>query len=593
MNESKNLQRSFSELLNASSISEIEIRLNEYIRTQSVPKNCLHELGAYVRLSPSINDPRDEGSLKNHPLHIVNYVDRKNSEDKTWGHIKEWYIDSEVSAATLDRPAFQRLLGDLDAGRINGFIVYDLLRASRDVGDFSLLLDFLQERNIRFFSACDQIDLDTPFGRYMVQLKVANGQLERETNIFRLQNGAISRAQRGLAHNNPTLGYNSVPYKKHHKQINKEEAEQVIRHFKSFLDSKIKNLRQWILDTNERGYRTKKYRNKGGKWKGGGKWTLTTAANFFRNKIYISIREYNKKNRDKDQVRLPEQKKYFCAPGIWEPIIDEDLFIAVQEKLKNNGQTKRQYKRHFPLSKLIHCAECGEKLVGVSGTSRDGSKHYYYGHERKMRTRGNRHERRCQVETIRSVEIESEVTGELKRLSRDKALLAELAKKTKSLASRSSESTKALLSSREQERRKLEQSQNNTLDALGSTDSPQVRKLLVTRLEKDAQLLKKVEADMETMKLELVGGRSSVIDLSGVFGVLKEFRENFDQLPPSEKTQVLGSIVKRILIEPDLITMEVYGAKMDPKSRGKKIDRQLGSDGQCSHVVLSGRGGGI
>jgi DNA invertase Pin-like site-specific DNA recombinase len=153
--------------LKLSNVGEIERQLNLFTKRHYSKKNYQHKLGAYVRLSPSVDDPRDEGSLKNHPLHIFNYVERKNSDKENWGQITEWYVDSEVSAATLDRPAFQRMLQDMNTGKINSFIVYDLLRASRDVGDFSQVLKFLQECRIRFFSTCDPIDLETPFGRFM------------------------------------------------------------------------------------------------------------------------------------------------------------------------------------------------------------------------------------------------------------------------------------------------------------------------------------------------------------------------------------------------------------------------------------------
>ena len=592
MNAYKDLQKSFSDLLNASSVKEIEGKLNLF-SSKTSNKKCLYKLGGYLRLSPSVDDPRDEGSLKNHPYHIVNYVNRKNSEKKDWGAIREWYVDSEVSAATLDRPAFKRLLQDLDSGKINGFVVYDLLRASRDTLDFLMVVEFLQKRRISFFSTCEQIDFDSPFGRYMATLRVAGGQFERETNIFRLKKGAMARAQRGLAHNCPTLGYDPIEYKTHHIQINKAEAEEVKFHFSSFLKPEIKNLRQWLEFVNEKGYKTKRYRTKKGEWRGGNRWTITTAHNFFTNKIYIAIREYNKRNRDVDQAKLTEEERYFCVPGNWEAIIEPETFGEVAKKLKSNRKKKRQYKRDFPLSKLVHCSECGAVLVGDSGTSRDGSKHYYYGHMRKMITKNDRHLHRCKVEKIRALEIETVAINKLRTLSSNRKLLEEIAKRSRSLSAQSLEDKKGLLNSREQERRKIVQEQENCLKALGETSSSEVQKLILKSMEKHAAHLERLEIEMSSMKKE-IQNNDNLLDLSGVFGVLKKFNRDFDKLPANEKSEVLASIIKRIILSPNQISMELYGAKVEPidlrakKNPTKKLP--LGANVLCSDVVLNGRG---
>ncbi len=590
MKESNSLQTSFSTLLNLSSVREIESQLNQFTKKAYSKTVYQHRLAAYVRLSPSVNDPRDEGSLKNHPLHIFNYVEQKNKELKHWGCIVEWYVDSEVSAATLERPAFQRMLNDLDSGKIDSLIVYDLLRASRDVGDFSMVIKFLQERRIRFFSTCDPIDLDNPFGRYMAQLRIANGQLEREMNIYRLKNGARGRAHRGLAHNSPVLGYDPVPYKKHHVQINETEAEEVKHHFSSILRPEIKNLRQWILYANEKGFTTKRYRNKNGDWKGGKRWTLTTAAYFFKNKMYIAVREYNKKNIDSDSSRLPENDRYFCTEGNWEPIVDKETFEAVQKKLNSNKQTRRQYKRHFPLSKLIVCSECGSHLVGVGGTSRDGSRHFYYGHERKMRSTGDKHNQRCSTERIRALEIEEEVVSQLRILAKDQSLIKEIAKRRQKHSKSSGKELQTVLRKKEQLRRKLEISQNNALDAVGEAESDTVRKLLLKKVEKEAKELKAVEVEIQNLKNEVKTQKQKALDLSDVFEMLKVFRKNFDELPQNEKTQILQKTIKRILLEPDRITLEIFGDRHEMNSGQKKASNPWVAGGRCSHVVQNGRG---
>ena len=199
---------------------------------------------------------------------------------------------------------------------------------------------------------------------------------------------------------------------------------------------------------------------------------------------------------------------------------------------------------------------------------------------------------RCKVEKIRAIEIECEVIGELKKLSKDRTLLEELAKKSHSLSAQTKVDKKSLLHSREQARRKIEHGQKNALGALGGTSNSDVHKLILKNLEDDAKELESINSEIALLKQELQDV-DNLVDLSGVFGVLKKFYRNFDKLPTLEKHEALSSIVRQIVVSPEKISMEIYGAKVEaPRELKLKTPGLggLGSDVRGSGVVLNGRG---
>ncbi len=115
------------------------------------------------------------------------------------------------------------------------------------------------------------------------------------------------------------------------------------------------------------------------------------------NRAYIGIREIGVKKGDIEVVKAS-----------WPAIIDLELFIRAQERLKLNRNKYKpaEWKTYpFPLTEILVCGECGKHLGGKSGHGNNG-KHYYYGHPRQLNSDGVTHLKRCQLENIRAPRIE-------------------------------------------------------------------------------------------------------------------------------------------------------------------------------------------
>jgi DNA invertase Pin-like site-specific DNA recombinase len=113
------------------------------------------------------------------------------------GQAKE-YRDKGYSGKNTDRPDFQRLLRDIEAGLIAKVVVYKLDRISRSILDFARLMELFQRYNVEFVSSTEKFDTSTPMGRAMLNICIVFAQLERETIVSRVTDAFYSRCQKGF-----------------------------------------------------------------------------------------------------------------------------------------------------------------------------------------------------------------------------------------------------------------------------------------------------------------------------------------------------------------------------------------------------------
>ena len=123
----------------------------------------------------------------------------------------EIYCDKGYSGKNTNRPDFQRLMRDIEAGRITKVIVYKIDRMSRSVLDFELIYQELKLRNVDFVSKTEDFDTSNCTGEAILRVILTFAQLERETIQKRVTDNFYSRAERGffMAGRAP-LGYTKI-----------------------------------------------------------------------------------------------------------------------------------------------------------------------------------------------------------------------------------------------------------------------------------------------------------------------------------------------------------------------------------------------
>ncbi len=146
--------------------------------------------GLYARVSTDI---QMEGySIEAQQDYLKKYCELHDIEDY------EFYIDGGYSGSSLERPDIQRLIDDVNDGKINVVIVFKLDRLSRSQKDTLYLIEEVFNPNeCGFISIKENFDTNTPFGKAMVGILSVFAQLERETILERTRIGRRKRAEDG------------------------------------------------------------------------------------------------------------------------------------------------------------------------------------------------------------------------------------------------------------------------------------------------------------------------------------------------------------------------------------------------------------
>lgn len=116
---------------------------------------------------------------------------------ETHGGAYEEYTDKGFSGKNTNRPDFERMMADIEKGKIKRVIVYKLDRISRSILDFANMMEVFQQHNVEFISSTEKFDTSTPIGRAMLNICIVFAQLERETIQKRVTDAYYSRSIKG------------------------------------------------------------------------------------------------------------------------------------------------------------------------------------------------------------------------------------------------------------------------------------------------------------------------------------------------------------------------------------------------------------
>jgi DNA invertase Pin-like site-specific DNA recombinase len=123
------------------------------------------------------------------------------------------YQDKGFSGKNTDRPQFQQLVKDIEAGLIARVIVYKLDRISRSILDFAKMMELFRRYNVEFISSTEKFDTSTPMGRAMLNICIVFAELERETIVKRVTDAYYARTRKGFRMGGSTpYGYKLEPF---------------------------------------------------------------------------------------------------------------------------------------------------------------------------------------------------------------------------------------------------------------------------------------------------------------------------------------------------------------------------------------------
>jgi DNA invertase Pin-like site-specific DNA recombinase len=152
-----------------------------------------------------------------------------------WVLVRDRYDDGGFSGGTLERPALQRLLRDIQADLIDVIVVYKIDRLSRSLMDFAKLVEVMDAHGVTFVSVTQSFNTTTSMGRLTLNILLSFAQFEREVIGERIRDKfAASRARGMWMGGKVPLGYDVVARK---LVVNEAEAARVRRVFELFVET--------------------------------------------------------------------------------------------------------------------------------------------------------------------------------------------------------------------------------------------------------------------------------------------------------------------------------------------------------------------
>ena len=291
----------------------------------------------------------------------------------------EIFSDPGFSGKNTARPGFQRMLNGIEYGKFNKLIVYKLDRISRNVADFSWLMELLKKYNCSFISAKENFSLDTPAGRAMLYMTSTFAQMERESTSERVKDNFYERLKLGVVGGGSApLGYTSqsvyVAGKKHSMYVLNSDIEIIKTMFEVYSNplTTLADVKKVLHDKHKLNMQTsdisRRLKNP--------TYVKADAAiyNYYYKagaNIESDISEFNGVHgcllagrRKSNERKYTNVKEHVLTIGKHEGVIDSETFLFCQNKLSANRQIKNTYRGQYTwLSGMIKCGACGKAMV--------------------------------------------------------------------------------------------------------------------------------------------------------------------------------------------------------------------------------------
>ena len=497
------------------------------------------------------------------------------------------FEDEGFSGGNLQRPDFKRMMEQVRKRKFQAIVVYRLDRISRNISDFTGLIDELTKLDVSFVSIKEQFDTSTPMGRAMMFIISVFSQLERETIAERIRDNMheLAKTGRWLGGNTPT-GFQSGSVskitidgkeRKSYKLIPiPEEIEIPRRIFDLYMETdsltavEAELLRQRI--------KTKK----------GKEFTRFAIKAILQNPVYMvadedaydyfigkeaevcfpkkafdgscGILAYNRTNQEKGRsTQLLPVSEWIVAIGKHAGVVPSKQWIRVQESLDRNKSRAYRKPRNNEalLTGLTYCS-CGERMYPKLSQRTTASGDVSYTYVCKMKERSKRE--RCNRRNANGNILDAAIIAQIQSLTdHGSSLIAQL-EKSRTFYTGKREQYERQLEDLRIEHAANEQTINGLVDSLGMVGDSVAKPRVLKRIE----ALCEGNRDVENRIRELEGLINVNMLSDGEFGLLRQklsmFRTSIDDMSVEEKRAAIRTVVRKVIWDGVNAHVVLFGA---------------------------------
>ncbi len=379
----------------------------------SVLQKIVWHIALYIRLSK--DDGNEESlSVTNQKKILTEYMEKFFQGDYI---IADYYTDDGQTGTDHDRPDFQRMIHDVESGKVNCVICKNLARAFRNYADQGYFLEnYFPLHSTRFITLEDP-KMDTYLNPEMINgMEVPINGLMNDRFAY-TTSSSVRRTFDTKRRSGEFIGaFAPYGYEKHSSNKNSlvidEEAAQVVRDiFRWFVygdgaSGKGLSKEGIARKLNEMGvpnptlYKVKKgYRYKNPRSReNDGLWAGTSVSRLLKNKVYAGTMVQGRQRvisyKVHDMVNVPEEE-WYQVNNTHEAIIPSELFEKARELHEKDTRTAPGKTENYLFSGFLKCADCGKSM-----TRRASNGLVYYNcstYKRKSKDKCTKHTMRLDI----------------------------------------------------------------------------------------------------------------------------------------------------------------------------------------------------
>jgi site-specific DNA recombinase len=327
------------------------------------------------------------------------YVESQKHEG--WLLVPDRYDDGGFSGGTLERPALQRLLRDVESGVIDVIVVYKVDRLSRSLTDFARIVELFERHTVSFVSVTQQFNTTSPMGRLTLNILLSFAQFEREVIGERIRDKFAASRRKGMWMGGvPPLGYDVIDRK---LVVNEKEAELVRLIFTRFL--RLGSATKLAQELRRAGHTTKSWTTQDGKHRPGKPMDKGSIYKILNNRVYLGEAVH----------------KGTPHPGEHAAIIDRDTWEKVHTILAENAVVRANGARAQTPSLLrgLIFAPGGHAMT-PSHSRKNGRLYRYYVATDAIR----QGYAECPVRSVPAAEVEEAVVAQVRHLLQTPEIVA-------------------------------------------------------------------------------------------------------------------------------------------------------------------------
>lgn len=317
-------------------------------QTTTTPKYCL-----YARKSTE-SDEKQALSIDSQIKEMLQIAQRDGIE------VTEIKRESHSAKETAQRPVFNEMIRQIKEGKFNGILAWHPDRLSRNAGDLGSIVDLMDQKKLVEVKTYGQKFTNTPSEKFLLMILCSQAKLDNDNKSVNVKRGLRTRVEMGLWPSVAPTGYLNHPdrTKKCHVILDPGRSHVIKIIFEKMAYEKWsgRDIYTWLKND-------LKFKTRGDK-----PLTLSNIFVILRNPFYCGLIEYPRKS---GKWNL----------GIHEPIISQELFKKVQEKLDSHIKHGPPSKE-FAFTRLMKCGLCNsgvsaeEKFKDLANGTR--AKYIYY-----------------------------------------------------------------------------------------------------------------------------------------------------------------------------------------------------------------------